>query len=283
MYGVTVGGDLPEFYDLLKQNAEYIYGATQWERRRCRIPGSKEFFAAYKKEFKPRAVLPLGGRATPAASSTREAVKRAGTLDADKVRDAAAQAGDQDGVRRLQGRPGRLPDRAQDGHAPVAGRQEGRWCGRTSWPTAKPRYPDAALEPAVALRDARPPDLRRALARVRRPVSVLITPSMIGPGGHLRPPGRRALRDGGAGAGADLRGHARHQRRPRAAPHAGRLHHVLALQPGRAESVPLAAGVDAAAVRGRRSLLQRTLVLPRGGRARAVLAAADLRRSRSPW
>src|SRR3989454_3183277 len=26
MYGVTVGGDLPEFYDTLKQNAEYIYG-----------------------------------------------------------------------------------------------------------------------------------------------------------------------------------------------------------------------------------------------------------------
>src|SRR5438552_17078205 len=31
MFGVTVGGDLPEFYDTLKQNAEYIYGATQWE------------------------------------------------------------------------------------------------------------------------------------------------------------------------------------------------------------------------------------------------------------
>ena len=25
MFGVTVGGDLPEFYDLLKQNAEYVY------------------------------------------------------------------------------------------------------------------------------------------------------------------------------------------------------------------------------------------------------------------
>src|SRR5205823_14629669 len=25
MFGVTVGGDLPEFYDTLKQNAEYIY------------------------------------------------------------------------------------------------------------------------------------------------------------------------------------------------------------------------------------------------------------------
>src|SRR6185369_2400532 len=31
MFGLTVGGDLPEFYDLLKQNAEYIYGSTQWD------------------------------------------------------------------------------------------------------------------------------------------------------------------------------------------------------------------------------------------------------------
>src|SRR3989449_1425760 len=30
-YGVTVGGDLPEFYDTLKTNADYVYGATQWE------------------------------------------------------------------------------------------------------------------------------------------------------------------------------------------------------------------------------------------------------------
>ena len=40
MFGVTVGGDLPEFYDLLKQNAEYIYGASQWEPR-SPIPAQK--------------------------------------------------------------------------------------------------------------------------------------------------------------------------------------------------------------------------------------------------
>src|SRR5215813_724901 len=51
MYGVTVGGDLPEFYDLLKQNAEYIYGATQWDES-LPYPGQKEFLAAYKKRFK---------------------------------------------------------------------------------------------------------------------------------------------------------------------------------------------------------------------------------------
>jgi len=85
MYGLTVGGDLPEFQDLLKQNADYIYGVTQWEPS-LSYPGNREFVEAYKKEF---------GR-EPAYFSTAgyagcviylEAVKRAGTLDADKVRD----------------------------------------------------------------------------------------------------------------------------------------------------------------------------------------------------
>src|SRR5262249_61570225 len=51
MYGVTVGGDLPEFYDTLKGNAEYIYGATQWEPV-LNYPGNKEFYEADKAEFK---------------------------------------------------------------------------------------------------------------------------------------------------------------------------------------------------------------------------------------
>src|SRR3989442_13884068 len=49
-YGVTVGGDLPEFYDTLKQNAEYIYGATQWEHT-LPYAGNQEGFESYKKEF----------------------------------------------------------------------------------------------------------------------------------------------------------------------------------------------------------------------------------------
>src|SRR5256712_7368350 len=50
MYGVTVGGELPEFYDTLKQNAEYIYGATQWEHT-LPYAGNQEWFESYKKEF----------------------------------------------------------------------------------------------------------------------------------------------------------------------------------------------------------------------------------------
>src|SRR6266478_4015510 len=85
MFGVTVGGDLPEFYDTLKQNAEYIYGATQWEHT-LPYPGNPEYFEAYKKDFGHE----------PSYHSTAgyagcliyaEAVKRANSLDADKVRE----------------------------------------------------------------------------------------------------------------------------------------------------------------------------------------------------
>src|SRR5438128_6066241 len=86
MYGVTVGGDLPEFYDTLKQNAEYIYGATQWEHT-LPYPGNQEFFETYKKEFghEPSYHSTAGYAGCMVYA---EAVKRASSLDADKVREA---------------------------------------------------------------------------------------------------------------------------------------------------------------------------------------------------
>jgi branched-chain amino acid transport system substrate-binding protein len=86
MYGPTVGRDLPEYYDLLKQNAECVYGATQWDDR-LPYPGAKEFAASDHKEF---------GREPSYHAASRyagcmvyaEAVKRAGTIDADRVRAA---------------------------------------------------------------------------------------------------------------------------------------------------------------------------------------------------
>jgi branched-chain amino acid transport system substrate-binding protein len=84
MFGVTVGGDLPEFYNLLKQNAEYVYGSTQWEAA-LPYPGQKEFVAAYAKRFGRE---PVYHSAAGYAGCViyAEAVKRAGTLDSDKVR-----------------------------------------------------------------------------------------------------------------------------------------------------------------------------------------------------
>ncbi len=86
MYGVTVGGDLPEFYDLLKQNAEYVYGATQWDDQ-LPYPGQKEFVTAYKKEFGHEPVY-HSAAGYSGCVVYGEGVKRAGTLDSDKVREA---------------------------------------------------------------------------------------------------------------------------------------------------------------------------------------------------
>jgi branched-chain amino acid transport system substrate-binding protein len=85
MFGLTVGGDLPEFYELLKQNAEYVYGSTQWDES-LPYPGQKEFLAAYTRKFKHE---PSYHAAAGYAGCLiyGEAVKRAGTLDADKVRE----------------------------------------------------------------------------------------------------------------------------------------------------------------------------------------------------
>jgi len=85
MYGVTVGGDLPEFYDTLKQNAEYIYGATQWEPT-LPYPGNQEWHETYKKEFGHE---PSYHSAAGYAGCViyAEAAKRANTLDADRVRE----------------------------------------------------------------------------------------------------------------------------------------------------------------------------------------------------
>lgn len=85
MYGVTVGGDLPEFYDLLKKNAEFVYSATQWDDV-LPYPGIKEFTAAYKAEFGREPVY-HSAAGYAGCLIYAEGVKRAGTLDSDKVRE----------------------------------------------------------------------------------------------------------------------------------------------------------------------------------------------------
>ena len=77
MFGLTVGGDLPEFYDLLKQNAEYVYGATQWDDVAA-VPGQKEFLAAYKKRVQGHEPSYHARPATRGCLIYAEAVKQAG-------------------------------------------------------------------------------------------------------------------------------------------------------------------------------------------------------------
>ena len=84
MFAVTVGGDIPEFYTLLKTNGEYVYGSTQWDEA-LPYPGQKEFLGAYAKKFKHE---PSYHAAAGYAGCLiyAEAVKRAKSLDADLVR-----------------------------------------------------------------------------------------------------------------------------------------------------------------------------------------------------
>jgi branched-chain amino acid transport system substrate-binding protein len=138
MYGVTVGGDLPEFYDTLKQNAEYIYGATQWEHT-LPYPGNQEFFDTYKKEFNHE---PSYHSAAGYAGCLiyAEAVKRAGALDADKVREQLLKLE----TKTMFGEYKVDPDGYQVAHKMVTF----QWQGEkkiTVWPDelaqAKPRFP----------------------------------------------------------------------------------------------------------------------------------------------
>jgi branched-chain amino acid transport system substrate-binding protein len=86
MFGVTVGGDIPKFQELLKQTAEYVYGSSQWEST-LPYPGAREFNDAFVREFKHE---PSYHSAAGYAGCMlyAESVKKAGSLDADKVRDA---------------------------------------------------------------------------------------------------------------------------------------------------------------------------------------------------
>jgi branched-chain amino acid transport system substrate-binding protein len=138
MYGVTVGGDLPEFYDTLKQNAEYIYGATQWEHT-LPYPGNQEFFDTYKKDFNHE---PSYHSAAGYAGCViyAEAVKRAGSLDADKVREQLLKLE----MKTLFGEYKVDADGFQTAHKMVTF----QWQGEkkvTVWPDemaqAKPRFP----------------------------------------------------------------------------------------------------------------------------------------------
>ena len=141
MYGVTVGGDLPEFYDAARRGPPSTSTAPrQWEAT-LPYPGQpRSSFEAYMKEFKHE---PCYHSAAGYAGCMiyAEGVKRAGTLDADKVREALLKLEIADDVRRLQGRQGRLSGRRT------------RWScssGRTArrsivWPddlaSGKPRFP----------------------------------------------------------------------------------------------------------------------------------------------
>jgi branched-chain amino acid transport system substrate-binding protein len=101
MFGVTVGGDLPKFYEALGRSAEFVYGATQWELELMallrggeliplarRYPGAREFVEAHRKEFPGADLSYQSAGGYGGCQVLVEAVRRAGSLEGEPVRAA---------------------------------------------------------------------------------------------------------------------------------------------------------------------------------------------------
>ena len=100
MYGVTVGGALPRFYELLGRTAEFVYGASPWEPELVTLragglipiarqyPGAREFVESHNKEY-PGADLSYHTAAGYGGCQILvEAIRRSDSLDGGKIRDA---------------------------------------------------------------------------------------------------------------------------------------------------------------------------------------------------
>jgi branched-chain amino acid transport system substrate-binding protein len=86
MYGATPGGAFPDYYKALGNTAEFVYSGSSWEPG-LPYPGNQEFVAAYQQEFTRD---PSSGSAASYAGCQLfvDAVRRADSLDSDKLREA---------------------------------------------------------------------------------------------------------------------------------------------------------------------------------------------------
>ena len=86
IFAGTVGPGLPKFAKQLGDTAEYVLGFSQWEPKPeiLKRPGMRAFIAAYKKRY---GVDPNyhAGQSYASMQVFGEAVKRAGSIDRDKV------------------------------------------------------------------------------------------------------------------------------------------------------------------------------------------------------
>jgi branched-chain amino acid transport system substrate-binding protein len=100
MFALTVGVDLPSFYESLGRGAEFVYGPSQWEAELVTLragglipiarqyPGAREFVESHRKEFPGAELSYHSGAGYGGCQVLMEAIKRAGSLDSEKVRDA---------------------------------------------------------------------------------------------------------------------------------------------------------------------------------------------------
>ncbi len=89
MFSSTVGPALPNFPEQLGNTADYVLGFSQWEPlpQVLKHPGMKEFIEAYEKRFGEKPNYHAGG-AYGALQVTEAAIKKAGSFDREKLREA---------------------------------------------------------------------------------------------------------------------------------------------------------------------------------------------------
>jgi len=91
LFASTVGPGLPAFAEQLGNTAEYVLGFSQWEPlpQVLKHPGMKEFIEAYEKRYGEKPNY-HAGTAYSSMQVTEAAIKKAGSFDNQKIRDALA-------------------------------------------------------------------------------------------------------------------------------------------------------------------------------------------------
>jgi branched-chain amino acid transport system substrate-binding protein len=100
MFGGTVEVAFPAFHEALGRDAEFVYGASQWEPDLVTLragglipiarqyPGAREFVESYRTEFPDAELSYHSAQGYGGCQVLMEAIRRAGTVDGDKLRDA---------------------------------------------------------------------------------------------------------------------------------------------------------------------------------------------------
>jgi branched-chain amino acid transport system substrate-binding protein len=100
MFAVTTGVDLPQFYQILGRGAEFVYGPSQWEAELVALragglipiarqyPGAREFVESHRNEFPGAEISYHTAGGYGGCQVLMEALRRAGSLDREKVRAA---------------------------------------------------------------------------------------------------------------------------------------------------------------------------------------------------
>jgi len=91
LYSSTIGPALPNYAEQLGATAEYVIGFSQWEPppQILKNPGMEEYIAAYEKRYGEKPNYHAGST-YGALQVTEAAIKKAGSFDSEKLREALA-------------------------------------------------------------------------------------------------------------------------------------------------------------------------------------------------